>query len=287
MDKIGKAESEALLKMPFDFEIMGRLYYQARELLLSYGFDVFNPKTEERDKFISILLDVTIKISAMKYHLTNYEKYESLCIEQLKSQSGANSHTSLKAYELLFELEAFLFQMKSSLDLAVKLIGALFPGRCKCKTFGDMGEHLIKGLESFKNDKNAKKEIVDSIISMIKEDQKSWLEQAITLRTTLAHFKTIAGYNYQAKKAGEDWEIIIPKIAGLNVLFYMQTIYSNCLEFIQDFMSLVIGMFLPNGFTVGARNTNTSSVGEPFNQYIKFAIGINAPSVDGMDNVGH
>jgi hypothetical protein len=53
------------------------------------------------------------------------------------------------------------------------------------------------------------------------------------------------------------------------------------MEFIQDFMSLVIGMFLQKGFTVGVRNTNISSVGEPLNQYIKFAICIDTRSVDG------
>jgi hypothetical protein len=145
MDKICKAEFDALLKMPFDLEIMGRLYYQARELLLGYGFDVFKPKTQERDKFVSILLDVMIKISAMKYHLKNYEQHETLCIEQLKAKCGANSHISLQAYELLFELEAFMFQMKSALDFAVKFLEALFPHRFKTKTFGDMGEDLIKG----------------------------------------------------------------------------------------------------------------------------------------------
>lgn len=279
MDKISKAELDAFLKMPFDLEIMGRLYYQARELLLGYAFDVFKPKTQERDKFISILLDVMIKISAMKYHLKNYEQHETLCIEQLKAKCGANSHISLQAYELLFELEAFMFQMKSVLDLAVKFLEALFPHRFKTMTFGEKGEDLIKGLEKFKKDKNAKKEIVDSIISMIKDDQTSWLKQAITLRDSLNHFKTIAGYNYQAKKMGDKWEIIVPKIARLNVLTYMKKIYSNCLEFIQEFMCLVIGMFL-KGFTVGMRTTNMSSFGEPLNQYIKFGLDLNGTSVD-------
>jgi hypothetical protein len=168
MYNIGKTEFDVLSKMPFDFEIMGRIYYQARELLLSYGFNISNPKAEERDIFITFLLDIMIKISAMNYNLSNYETYEKLCIEQLKAQSSATSHTFLQAYELLFELEAFMFQMKSALDLAVKLIGALFPGRFKTKTFGDMGGHLINGLEKFKKDGKAKKEIVDSIISMIK-----------------------------------------------------------------------------------------------------------------------
>lgn len=279
MDKISKAELDAFLKMPFDLEIMGRLYYQARELLLGYAFDVFKPKTDERDKFISILVNVMIKISAMKYHLKNYERHETLCIEQLKAKCGANSHISLQAHELLFELEAFMFQMKSALDLAVKFLEALFPDRFKTMTFGEKGEDLIKGLEKFKKDKNAKKEIVDSIVLMIKDDQTSWLKQAITLRDTLNHFKTIAGYNYQAKKMGDKWEIIVPKIAGLNVLTYMKTIYPNCLEFIQDFMCLIIGMFL-KGFTVGIRTTNVSSFGEPLNQYIKFGLDLTATSVD-------
>jgi len=281
MDKTDKAEFEALLKMPFDLEIMGRLYYQARELLLSHGFDFFQPKKEERDKFITVLLDVTIKISAMQYHLKNYSQHEALCIEQMKSKCGTDTYISLQAYELLFELEAFMFQMKSALDLSVKFLEALFPRRFKTKTFGDLGEDLIKGLEKFKKDKNAKVDIVDSIISMIRDDQKTWLKQAITLRTSLNHFKTIAGYNYQAKRFEDNWEIIVPKFAGLNVFIYMETTYSNCLEFIQDFMCLSIGMFLPKGLTVGiVSEKNFSSVGEPLNQYIKFGFGPTTPYVD-------
>jgi hypothetical protein len=227
-----------------------------------------------------VLLDVIIKISAMKYHLKTYERHEALCIKQLEAKCSPNSHISLQAYELLFELEAFMFQMKSALDLAVKFLEVFFPHRFKTKTFGDLGEDLIKGLEKFKKDRNAKKEIVDSIISMIRDDQTSWLKQAITLRTSLSHFKTIAGYNYQAKRIGDKWEITVPKIARLNVFKYMETTYSNCLEFIEDFMCLVIGMFL-KGFTVGIRTANVSSLGEPLNQYIKFGLGLMLPSVDG------
>ena len=272
MDKINKVEFDALLKIPFDLEILGRLYYQARELLLSDGFDVFNPKTEQKNAFISKLLDVMIKISAMKYHMKNYENHEALCIEQIRSECSVNSHISMEAYELLFELESFMFQMKSALDLSVKLIGAFFPNRFKTHTFGDRGEDLIRGLEKFRKDKNAQIEIVDSIISMVRDDQNSWLKQAINLRDTLAHYKTIAGYNYQAKRIGGELEIMIPTIAGQNVLSYMQTTYSNCLEFIQDFMCLVIGMFLPKGLAVGVRNMEVSIVGEPLDQYIKFGL---------------
>lgn len=277
MNSICKAEVDALMKMPFDLEIMGRLYYQATELWLSHGFDIFKPKEKERDKFISVLLDVTIKISAMQYHLRNYEQHESLCIQQLKAECDKKPYVSLQAHELLFELEAFLFQMKSALDIAVKFPEALFPSRFKTMTFGNMGDDLIKGLEKFKKDKNAKKDIIDSIISTIKDDQRTWLKQAITLRTTLNHFKTIAGYNYQAKRTGEDIEIIVPRIARLYVLTYMKKIYSNCLEFIQDFMCLVIAMFLPKGVTLGSRDSYLSE-DHPIKKYIKFGWALSEPS---------
>lgn len=276
MDKINQAEFDSLIKMPFDMEILGRLYYQAKELLLSHGFNFTEPKEKERDDFLKVLLDVTVKIAAMQYHLKTYEQHETLCIEQLKAKCvGSENHISLQAHELLFDLEAFMFQMKSSLDLAVKFFEALFPNRFKTKTFGDMGENLIKGLKNFKNDKNAKIDIVDSIISMIRDDQNAWLKQAITLRTSLNHFKTIADYNYQAKRNGNKWEIISPLIVGLEALSYMKLTYSNCLEFIQDLMCLAIGLFLPKNVSVGVRNSSISSFGEPLNKYIKFGWSLN------------
>ena len=105
---------------------------------------------------------------------------------------------------------------------------------------------------------------------MIRDDQNAWLKQAVTLRTSLNHFKTIAGYNYQAKRNGDEWEIIVPRIARLNVLTYMNRVYSNCLEFIQDFMCLVIGMYLPKGVTVGVKPSYVSGDKDPIEKYIKF-----------------
>lgn len=285
MNRIGKTEFEALSKMPFDLEIMGRLYYQAKELLLSQGFDFFKSKDEERDKFIAVLLNVMIKISAMQYHLKQYERYEQLCIEQMKAKCQPDDHISLQAYELLFELEAFMFQMKSALDLAVKFLEALFPKRFKTKTFGNMGEDLIKNLEKFKVDGNTKTEMVDAIIALIKDDQKAWLKQAITLRTSLNHFKTIAGYNYHAERKSDQWQITVPRIAGVDVLNYMKIIYTNCLEFIQDFMCLVIGMFMPKQLIVGIRDASTPNIGAPLGQYIRFGWGLATNNVDSLEMV--
>jgi hypothetical protein len=279
MKTIEKVEFEALRNMPFDMEICGRLYYQAKELLLSQGFNLFNQNDEVRDKFINTLLDVMIKFTAMKYHLESYEKHELKLIERLKADCSDNEHIAYKGYELLYELEAFLFQMKSALDLSVKLVAVLFPNRFQTKTFGDKGEKLIKGLNSFKEQKGTKTEVVNSIISMIREDQETWLRQAVSLRDTLSHYKTIAGYHYQAKAVGTEIEIIYPKISGLIAIEYMKVTYSNSLEFVQDFMCLMIELFMPSKLGISSILKEHVSVGEPLNQYIKFGINIETTEV--------
>jgi len=279
MNTIEKVEVEALYNMPFDMEICGRLYYQAKELLLSRGFNLFKPNDEVRDKFINTLLDVMIKFTAMKYHLENYEKHELKHIVRLRADCSDNEHIAYKTYELLYELEAFLFQMKSALDLSVKLVAVLFPNRFQTKTFGKKGENLIKGLRSFKEQKDTKTEVVDSIISMIRDDQETWLKQAVNLRDTLSHYKTIAGYHYQAKAIGSEIEIIYPKISGLIAIEYMKFTYSNSLEFVQDFMCLMIELFMPSNLGVSSILKQHVSVGEPLNQYIKFGINIKTTEV--------
>ncbi len=283
---IGVTELNALLDMPFDLEIMGRIYWQAKELWLSQGFDLLHPKDHERDRFVSILLDVTIKLAAMQYHLNTYEQYEANCIEQMKVRCGLEPSISLKAYELLYELEAFMFQMKSALDLAAKFPEALFPKRFSTKTFGAHGKGIIKGLENFKKDKTAKTVIVDAMISMIRADQDAWLKQAISFRTTLSHFKTIAGYNYQAHKTGDTWQVVVPRIVGLEVHAYMKAVYSNCLEFIQEFMCLSIGLFLPAGIGVCMRGSSPSSVVEPLAQYIKYGVALTSSSTTHPEHTG-
>lgn len=272
MSSVNQTEVNVLLKMPFDNEINGRLYYQARELLAFYDF--YNPKSIEKDRFLGALLDVMVKIFAMKYHMNNYRYHESQCIKQIKQKCKANSHESMQADTLLFELEAFMFQMKSALDFTMKLLEALYPKRFKTHTFGDKGDDLIKGLQQFSKDKSAKKGIIDTLIEMIKNDQIAWLNQSIKFRDSLSHYKTHSGYSYRCVKKGKEIKTYPPRIARLTVSSYLQMTYSNCLEFIQDFMCLVIGLKLPGKFGIGIRPaTSPPSVGEPLGQYIKWEIG--------------
>lgn len=168
-----------------------------------------------------------------------------------------------------------MFQVKSSLDIGVKVLEVLFPKRFKTSTFTDKGSKLIVGLEKYKKDKSAKRELVDELIHVLQDDREAWLEQAITLRDTLSHYRTFAEFNYKCVRRNGQESFIIPKVAGMEPVEYMALTYQNCIEFLQDFMCIAVGLFLPPTFWVGVRASNHPvSVGEPLAQYVKFCFGI-------------
>ena len=120
--EISKAELETLINIPFDYEILGSLYYQAKEFHWIFNFPKSAEKGQKWDEFMKIIANVSMKIYAMKYHMGNYKKFESMCIQQLTDACLKNGEATLQGYELLYELEAFLFQIKSVLDMSVKFI---------------------------------------------------------------------------------------------------------------------------------------------------------------------
>ena len=149
----------------------------------------------------------------------------------------------------------------------------MFPGRFNTSTFGDKGNKLIKGLEKLKKDKFVRFDVIDQIIDTIKSDQDIWLNEIIRLRDTVAHFETVTDYSYSAHLKGDRISVKPPFLISLNATNNIEIIYNNCLDFVQEFMCLVITMTLPNKFGLRSRGKTHAAVGEPFEQYIKFGLG--------------
>lgn len=258
---------KVLVNMPFDFEINGRFYYQAREIL-GPNFDIFLNEPSQRQRFMDVMLDTMVKCDAIQYHKDQFSGVRQAFIAHIEL-GGDITETG---HELLFELEAFLFQMKSALDIGVKLLGVLIPQRFPTFTFSGKGDKLIRALEQFGHDKTAKSELVTGMVKMLQDDREAWLEQAITLRDTISHFKTFAEFRYRKVDVDGKPMCVSPQVAGRPAQEYIDLTYKNCLEFLQDFMCLSIGLFLPPNFSVGIRPTGTCGVGEPLAQYVKFVL---------------
>lgn len=256
-----------LLNMPHGFEISGRLFWQARELL-GANFFLLGKDQKKHDAFANALLDTMLKCHAMEYHMANFKKKENRFLESIE----AGEDGIYRSHEMLFEFEAFLFQMKSALDIGVKIIGILLPGRFGVQTFGDKGEKLRRGLNQYGRDRSAKQDLVKALQELLADDREAWLEQAINLRDEIGHYRTFADFNYHAVNHGGARTIRKPTLCGMQPAEYMELVYKNCLEFLQDFICLSIGLVLPGSFTVGVRSDGPCSVGEPLASYIKFGL---------------
>lgn len=272
MNTVTGKHADVLLNMPNDMEIIGRIYYQALEVL---GQNLFFIRDEEiKERFLSTILDVMIKLEAMKYHRDNFELLENQYIQMIKEGSAKEETYLNRTHLLLFELESFLFQLKSTLDLSVKILGGLIPGRFRVQTFQDKGEKLITGLRKYMEDKSCKSPCAENLIEMLSNDKEAWLERAVKLRDDIAHYKTFHEFNYSYSKYQGKESFIYPKISGMEPLKYIDLVYQNCIEFIQDFMCLSIDLFFPNQLFVGLKENGSCNVGEPLSKYIKYGFGI-------------
>jgi len=240
--------------------------------------------------FFKRTFDIMIKLQAMSYHLSNFRNYDRLFEKRSKEIFDQKKHSVAKKIQidgskcLLFEIEAFLFQMKSALDMSVKILEVLFPpGFFKTKTFTNKGTGLIKNLNNLLNTNKVNRRIIPDIISMIENNQNSWINKTIDLRDKLSHYETITGYSYFIKIEEERFVLEKPKILGYDPLVFMRKIFFNCIMFIQDLLSHLVVLRSSNLFLVETNKFLNQSDGT---QYIRYSLGVKFKTQDGMEQTG-
>ena len=256
-----------LLNMPPGFEIGGRFFWQAQEIL-GPNFMLLGSDAARRDAFTNALLDTMLKCHAMNYHLDNFKSLEKQFLEMIENDGDG----IYRSHKMLFEFESFLFQLKSALDIGVKILGILVPNQFSVRTFRDKGEGLRKGLAQYALDSSSKTDLVETLRKMLQEDREQWLETAINMRDTIGHYRTFADFNYHSVNLENKRSIRKPTFSGMSPTEYMNITSQNCIEFLQDFICLSIGLALPANFTVTTKANGPCSVGEPIASYVKFRI---------------
>jgi hypothetical protein len=139
------ADDLVVVQLWSDEEIGGRIYLQACNLFAQ------NILKQEHGAFMEHAVSVMHKLTATKYHLANYERLELEERAIAEEMYGRGSANRREAFPLICELEAFLFQVKSSLDMLAKLLGPIIGhGNVKTSTYGAKGDGLLKGLEAYR-----------------------------------------------------------------------------------------------------------------------------------------
>jgi hypothetical protein len=241
----GDASKGRLVKIGGDFEIDTRLISQCMALL---------PRSSQpghwSGHFIDTAFQTAAKVRATKYHVENVKRIEQAEVQRVLRESDDPSFVLQEAWPLVHETEAFLFQVKSSLDIAVKALDQVGgQGIIGTQTFGDKGEKVLKGLEQLKKKAGINTDAVDGLISLIKQDKEEWLEKTIAARDQVSHYRGMEHAIYEpVKDASGKKGVRPPLLAGSPFSLTLEILFRNNMEFLQDFLSQCVLIGLGKGF---------------------------------------
>jgi len=199
------------------------------------------PDAIKRD-FIKRIRNVDHKLYAVKYHLKNYEQAESDKIKEFSKnhKPPAGVQMMIEEPRLIYEVEAFLFQVKSCLDVLSKVHEPAF-GFNRC-SFGDEGDKVINRLK--RNRPTPLNEYTKKIIKLIEDAQDAWIVELIKMRDEVTHFSRLEGFDCFIEDpyiGGDTANIYYPTMPNKRrVLEYCQEIWKRLLSFCEDFLRFTL-----------------------------------------------
>jgi hypothetical protein len=182
------------------------------------------------------------KLSAIRYHSDNFKKEEDDWIERYKTSivSGESCNVIEDNPKIIYEVEAFLFQVKSCLDVLNQLIRIAFKlpfGR----TYRKGGEILIQVLkDNCPKDLQSKRENMISII----ESNKRWILHTVEMRDEVTHDSDLVGFkcfDQRARTRDHFIRVLYPSMPnGRRARAYLDTIWEKILSLIRQVINFIV-----------------------------------------------
>lgn len=204
--------------------------------------DTMHPSNKVKQELVKYIHEVDHKLHAVKYHLNNYEQAESDKVKEFsknyKPPTGAQMIT--EEPRIIYEIEAFLFQTKSCLDILSWVLKPTF-GFTYC-SFGNGGDEVIRQLKN-----NCPTPLVTyarKIIKLIEDAQDSWIVELIKMRDEITHYSRLQGFHCFIEDpyvGGNIANIHYPTMPNnRRALEYCQDVWEKLLGFCDDFISFAI-----------------------------------------------
>jgi hypothetical protein len=236
-----------------DAEISSRVYGQMMQLMGTMHLPPFSDPAFKAQVF-KTALDLMSKMTSVRLHkeafLTRYEERLRYHQERDPNAHGEAFHIESEK-ELVGSLEAFLFQVKSSLDIATKL---LIPcagfGERRAETFGDGGAGVIKQLRRPHVVAKVSQERVDILIALIERHSNHWIRDVVDLRTRTIHREATQGLAFRFRRqAGDRPEVLIPTIPDadepLTYPKFLVIVERLLFDFCRDFVAVSLFLSAP------------------------------------------
>jgi len=228
--------------MVSDKEISTRIYMQHCDLRQA----IILPENQKENLLRSIL-EVMKKLESVKYHRDNLLRILKEEINKTSIDHGVTHIDLTTGAER--ELEAFIMQGKSCLDVLTKILEPLIGA--KIHSYGNSGDKVISVLENNLSDEE--KERAKSLVKMIQDD-KEWIKKWFKNdRDIITHYKTIQSTGF-ARKHMEDGKVAykLPETSeGVPIHEIVITNYQNLLGFCEDFIALSSSIKFHPGIIIG------------------------------------
>ena len=179
------------------------------------------------------------KLYAVRYHLDNFISEERAQVQKFKEDytPPSGGQMNIENPVLIYEMESFLFQVKSSLDVfAVGFLNKFFG--LKLGSFGT-GKNVMDALK--KNENKIGKQKVNKLKSII-EKNKDWIEELNEMRVQITHYSDLEGFLCFLTvpfRGGEECTIYYPSMPdGIRATKYMDSVWKKLLSFYKSFLMM-------------------------------------------------
>jgi hypothetical protein len=178
------------------------------------------------------------KLYAVRYHMNNLIFEEQTQVKKFEKDyiPPGGAEVNVMNSKLIFEMESFLFQVKSSLDiLAVRVLNKILEHHLK--KFGT-DEETKQILQS--NISKIGEQKVNKLISIL-EKSKDWIEELNRTRAQITHYSNLEGFLCFLRMpftGGEECIIYYPSMPdGTRATTYMKSIWKNLLSLYESILS--------------------------------------------------
>lgn len=131
------------------------------------------------------LNDIEYKLCGVRYHRDNLDRVENVAVERFRTGHIPPAGVAVEEREpkIIFEVEGFLYQVKSSMDMLARLLTAAGL-RSIGHSFGDHGDRVLKQLDSVPDSCLAE---ARELRILIESAQPKWIDQVVSFRDQIAH----------------------------------------------------------------------------------------------------
>lgn len=234
-----------------DINLSEKIYMQTKELLEAASLSLDQGK---RNDILDISFDCVYKLGAIKYHHDKFLQEWNKRFDEVDKQETQN--ITYEESILAYELEAYVFQIKSCLDALVKILRPI-TGQEK-PTYSNYGDDVVSLLRN--NLTDSFKPRANKLIDLISYHKERWIENIVDIRDKLSHYihKTHGLQYFFFSKTEKPGSLKAPTIFGkIDALHLVDISWNNIRIFVVDFVAFAIYIYLPPCFEIYKKNSNT------------------------------